>query len=124
MRHIKGVQRLPHLMQYKIRNVHHVVNRAKADSFKPLLQPLRRFLYLHALYGNARITRAGFRILNGYPNALSVALTERVGGGQLRLHSQHRRQVARHAKVRGRIDAVGGKPYFEYRVGFHMQHVA
>ena len=71
---IKWVQSLSHLMEHKVGNVHHVVDRTDTNGRKCFLQPIRWLLDSHALDAHTRITRTSLCILYNHLNWQIIAI--------------------------------------------------
>ncbi|OPZ74655.1 MAG: hypothetical protein BWY82_00599 [Verrucomicrobia bacterium ADurb.Bin474] len=61
---IKRMQGLPHLMQYEICHVHHIVDRTKPDRLQPLLQPIRTLRDLYTPDAVCRVILTGRTVLD------------------------------------------------------------
>ena len=118
---VEGVQRLSELEEHEVGDIDDIVDRAQPDAHQMLLKPFRRRTDLDALDGDARVAGCAFAVAHLDLDALARAFAESV----------HRRldqlagtavepepgvEVAGHAPVGGRVDAVGRDLILDHRL--------
>ena len=126
LRRVEGVERMAHLVEHEVRDVHDIVDRALADGHQALLHPVGRRTDFHILEGDADITGGQIGRLDhngdGFPcPGLEPA---HVGKGpfdrDVVLYAIGI-QVARHADVAGTVHAVRRQTDLEERVFLQME---
>ena len=123
---VEGVERLAQLEEHEIGDIDHVVDRAQPDAHQTLLEPFRRRGYLDAADRDARVARGAFAVAHLHRDPLALAFAECVHGrhhqlaGQV-VEPQPGVQVAGHAPMGGRVDAVGRDLVFDHRLGAELE---
>ena len=125
--HIETVEGLPGGVQQVVGNIDDVVDGSQADGGEAFFQPVGAFGDADAAYRQAAVSNAGFGIFNGYFYGIARRIVDAEGFdrgavqlGLDALPAQPCRQIARHAVMRGGIDAVGGNIDFEYIIAFEV----
>ena len=123
------MQRLAESVQDVVGDVDNVVDGPQTYGFEALAQPLGAFGHFHAAHRHSGIARAGFPgfHLDAYrPVVVGLSGSEVIDRGARktcgsRMHSHPCIEVARHAIVRGGVDAVGRQVHFEHIVVVHAE---
>ena len=120
------MERLPHLEEDEVGDIHDVVDRVQADGAQVFLQPLRGRSDLDATDGDAAVARSAFRILYLDRNRLAGTRLEALVIRDMQLArtavmAEPGIQVARHAEMGGGIDPVGRDFIFDDRIGLETE---
>ena len=116
---IEAMKRLTVCHHYIISNIYNIINRTKTYHIQLVLKPIRRLLHLTAGDTHARITLAGFCILDCNLNRQIVVVHRKsiarrtVQTCLIAISAQPSIQVARNAIMRKRIGAVGSDVYLD-----------
>ena len=122
---VEGVERLTHLVQDEVGDVHHVVDGAQTDGSECVLQPFGRLLDSHAGDADARVTRSAFFVFDShFDRQVRCFGSERcVGFAEREVHAVCLIigvQVARDAEMAGSVRAVGRDVHLDEVVALHV----